>query len=29
MIKQMVVGFYWVFMLLWTLSVDFEGTCTV
>ena len=29
MIKQMVVGFYWVFILLWTLNMDFEGTCTV
>ena len=29
MIKQMVVGFCWGLMLLWTLGVHFESTCTV
>ena len=28
MIKQMAVGFCWGLMLLWTLGVDFESTCT-
>ena len=29
MIKQRVVGFCWALMLLWTLDVDFQSTCTV
>ena len=29
MIKKMVVGFLWGLILLWTLGVDFEITCTV
>ena len=29
MIKEMVVGFCLGLMLLWTLGVDFESTCTV
>ena len=28
MIKQAVVGFCWGLMLLWTVDVDFESTCT-